>query len=109
VLKETYETMLVILLGIFILRWGEPSDGYRPVTSRPFELSSNRRNLCCRIVLRQLILTDDDPNVIHPAPLERSQRRPELADNHSDDGLRPAIRVVQLRCIRAGQIEELGD
>ena len=58
VLKETYESMLV---GIFILRerrWGGMSDGYRPTPS------SNRHNLCRRIVQRQLP-TDDDPSAVH--------------------------------------------
>ena len=87
-LKETYEAMLVTLFSILILRercWGELSDGYRPTP-----LSPNRSNLCRRTVQRQLVSTDDDPTAVHPAPLERSQRRPELAEegnNRSDGGV----------------------
>jgi len=105
VLKEAYESMLVILLGTFIPHWGEPSDGYRPTTSRPFELSSNT------VVASYSANSSRPTTTLTPYTRHRSNALNVILSsrNRSDGCLRPAIRVVQLRCARAGQLEELGD
>ena len=107
--------MLVVLLIVFVLRqrrWGEVSSKYRTTPSRPFELSSNRSDVCRCIVQCQLVPAKDDLNAIYPVPLEPSQSRLKLTkEGHdcSDGSLRPAICVVQLRRARVGELEQLGD
>lgn len=101
-----------IILVIFILRQRHREVWYRITTSRPSELGSNRCNLRRRIVQHQLLPAEDDPSAVHPAPLEPSQRRLELAEEGhygSDGSRRLAIRVVQLRRAGVGELEYLGD
>ena len=120
VLKETYEPMLVILFGIFILRerrWGElVGESCRTGADQPRADRSSSARIEATSVVASYSSNSSRPTTAqtpctwhHSSALNvvLSSRRKAITAATAVSDL--AIRVVQLRCARAGQLEELAD